>query len=254
MFVSAIILTKNEEENIIDCIAGLSFVQEIIIVDDYSEDKTIELVERSKDKRIKIFRNKLKNDFSKQRNFALQQAQGEWVLFLDADERVPESLAYEISNVSISAEIVNKYQGFYVKRRDFIWSKELKYGETGNIKLLRLAKKNAGNWEGKVHEEWKIKGQVSELKNPILHYPHKNLNEFLKEINFYTDLRAKELFEKGTRSNFVSIIAYPKAKFFLNYIFKKGFKDGIPGLIFAILMSFHSFMVRAKLWTMQDKQ
>lgn len=135
-----------------------------------------------------------------------------------------------------------------------MWGKELRHGETGNIKLLRLAKKDTGRWEGKVHEEWKVKGEIGTLKNGIEHYPHKTIAEFLKEINYYTDLRSKELYEKRVKANFFSIIIYPKVKFFQNYILKLGILDGMEGLIFAILMSFHSFMVRGKLWLLWDKK
>nr|MBI5455569.1 hypothetical protein [Candidatus Levybacteria bacterium] len=141
-----------------------------------------------------------------------------------------------------------KYNGFYIKRLDVIWGKMLKHGETGNIKLLRLARKKAGVWYGKVHEQWQIDGKISELENSLIHYPHQTIDEFLKEINFYTSIRAKELYEAGVRGSLKDIIVYPKAKFILNYFIRLGFLDGIEGFIFAIFMSFHSFLVRGKLW------
>ncbi len=176
----------------------------------------------------------------------MEKASGNWILFVDADERVSEALASEVS--SIKYQVLRKYNGFYIKRRDYMWGKELRHGETGSIKLLRLAKKNAGEWKGKVHEEWEIKGSVREFKSSILHYPHPTISEFLKEINYYTDIRVKELFEKGVKSNFISILFYPAAKFLNNYFFKLGILDGMQGLVFAIMMSFHSFLVKGKLW------
>jgi len=246
--ISVIVLTKNEERNIVDCLESLSWCDEIIIVDDNSEDRTLEVAKKIG---AKVFTRNLDNDFSKQRNFGLEKANGDWVLFVDADERVSEALALEIKNLirsTGSGQISNKYNGFYIKRRDFMWGKELRYGETGSIWLMRLARKDSGRWIGKVHEEWKIEGKVGRLKNEIIHYPHQSISEFLKEINFYTDLRAKELFEKGLRSNFISILIYPFAKFLSNYFLKLGFLDSIQGLVFASMMSFHSFLVRGKLW------
>lgn len=248
--VTSIILTKNEEENIIDCIESVAFVDEIIIIDDNSEDRTVEIINNLKNEKISIFTHHLESDFSTQRNFALRQAQGEWVLFIDADERVSERLRYEIEYLLSSQSLLQqKLRGFYLRRTDFLWGRQLKYGETGNIKLLRLARRDAGYWVGKVHEVWKVRGKIGILQNPLLHYPHQTITEFLKEINFYTDIRSQELFQKGTRTYWWSIMVYPLGKFFLNYFLRRGFLDRIQGFIFAIMMSFHSFLVRGKLWS-----
>ena len=256
--ISAVVLAKNEEKNIKECFKNLLWCDEIIVIDDNSEDRTIEI---AKGLGATVFGHPLNNDFSEQRNFGLSKAKNEWVLFIDADERVTSLLRDEIKDqislrpeLRARAKIKDSYDGFYIKRRDFMWGRELKHGETGNIKLLRLARKDAGDWEGKVHEEWKIKGKIRELENPILHYPHRTITEFLKKINFYTDIRAKELYEKGVKVNFFSIIAYPKAKFFVNYFLKLGFLDGMPGLLVAFLMSFHSFLVRGKLWMIWQRK
>ncbi len=134
-----------------------------------------------------------------------------------------------------------------------MWGKVLKHGETGNISLLRLAKKGSGEWEGTVHERWNIKGKTTTLRNSLDHFPHQTIAEFLREINFYTDLRAEELFRKKVKSNWLSIIIYTKAKFFVDYVIKAGFLDGLEGLVFALLMSLHSFLVRGKLWLLWQK-
>lgn len=250
--ISAIVLTKNEEVNIVDCVDSLLWCDEILIIDDNSEDKTVQIIEKLKNKKIRVLDHPLNNDFSKQRNFALQQAAHEWVLFIDADERVYLALEYEI--LSLINSSLRDFSGYYIKRRDVMWRKELRYGETGNIKLLRLVKKEKGEWRGKVHEALKIKGRVGELNNPLMHYPHQDITQFLKEINFYTDLRAKELYEKKVKVYWWSIIAYPLGKFILNYGIKRGFLDGLHGLIFAMIMSFHSFLVRGKLWQLWQKK
>lgn len=251
--ISAVVLTKNEEKHIEACLRSLAWCDERIVVDDNSDDKTREIAKKLG---ATVYEHPLDNDFSKQRNFALEIAKGDWVLFLDADERVSPSLLSEITSLlhqqrSFVYEHVN---GFFIQRRDIMWGKPLKHGEAGNAKILRLARKNCGKWKGDVHEVWKVKGKTTALNNPILHYPHENIEEFLKEINFYTDIRAKELHAKKKKASFLSIIAYPKAKFLYNYVFLRGFLDGIPGLITATLMSFHSYLVRAKLWLLWQKQ
>lgn len=239
--ISAVILTKNEQENIEDCLKSLQWCDEIIVVDDYSEDNTRMI---AKTLGAKVFLHHLDNDFSQQRNFALKQAQGEWVLFIDADERISSALASEIKYKVLSS----KYKGFYLKRHDFFGGKWLKHGETAKVKLLRLGKRRAGEWKRKVHETWEIKGKLGELKNPILHYPHQTISEFLESINFFSTLHAEVLFKEGVKTNTFQIIVYPLGKFFQNYFLRLGFLDGTPGLIVALMMSFHSFLARAKLY------
>jgi len=249
--ISAVILTKNEEQNISNCLESVKWCDEVIIIDDKSTDKTVEI---AKEYKATIYSNLLDGDFSAQRNFGLSKAKNEWALFVDADEVISDALAYEISNaITLRDQNLREYSGFYIKRSDFIWRKQLKHGESGNIKLLRLGKKGFGKWEGMTHEKWLIKGSVGNLANPMLHFPHKTLGEFLKEINFYTDIRARELKNKNIKLSSWSILFYPLTKFMVNYFAKRGFLDGIQGLIFAITMSFHSFLVRGKLWMFRNR-
>lgn len=253
--ISVIILTKNEEKNILDCLESIFWADEIVIIDDNSEDRTLDVVRQLfLIRKIKIYKKNLENDFSAQRNYALSKATKEWVLFLDADERVSNNLREEINTLIINEKNEHKYDGFYIKRKDILWGKMLKHGEIGNIKLLRLARKKAGVWYGKVHEEWQVDGKISNLENYLIHYPHQTVSEFLKEINFYTSIRARELYEKKVQASLFDIIIYPRAKFILNYFIRLGFLDGIEGFIFAIFMSFHSFMVRGKLWLIWQKK
>lgn len=256
LLISAVVLVKNEEKSIDKCIKSLDFCDEILIIDDYSKDKTVESIVKLNNQKVKIIPYSLDNDFSKARNFGLSQAKGEWVLFIDADEIVSDALAFEISNAihQLTDQSLSENSGYYIKRKDLMWGKMLNYGEAGDMDLLRLAKKSAGEWQGKVHEKWEIAGKAGRLKNYVIHYPHQTVGEFINEINYYTDIRAQELYLKKVKTNWWSIIVYPCAKFVNNYIFKKGFLDGERGLIVALAMSFHSFLVRGKLWAMRDKK
>lgn len=249
--LSAVVIVKNEEKNIVDCLDNLQFVDEVVVVDDYSSDRTPEILEKlsKENSKIKILKRKLDNDFSKQRQYGVENTTNDWVIFVDADERITKDLASEIKeNLSLP-----KYGGFLIPRIDFMWGRQLKHGETGRIKLLRLFNKNKGSLKGKVHEVWETKSKVGMLINPIKHYPHPTIREFLQEINFYSDLRAEELYKKGVKSNFFSIIIYTKGKFIQNYFLKLGILDGTAGFIHAVLMSFHSFLVRGKLWLLWRK-
>ena len=240
---SVIILTNNEQDNIGKCMSSVAWSDEIIIIDDYSNDKTTQIAQS---RGAKVFKRRLNNDFSSQRNFGLKKAKNNWVLFLDADEILTAFLSEEI--VRRLKNINPGVSGFCFKRTDHFINQWLKHGETSNVRLLRLAKKNSGSWIGKVHETWQIKGETEEFSNPILHHPHKNLTSLYEKINFYTGIRAKELSNKGVKSTLFQIVVYPVGKFIQNYVLRKGFRDGTAGMVFAISMSFHSFLVRVKLW------
>lgn len=250
--ISAIIITKNEERNIEKCLQSVRWCDEIIIIDDKSSDRTIEIAKKYK---ATVYSRALNNNFSDQRNFGVSKAKNEWILFIDGDEIISVALTYEIqSAISVKDQDLTDFSGFYLRRSDFIWGKTLKYGEAGNMKLLRLFKKNSGKWEGAVHEKWKISGKVGLLKNPIIHFPHQSISEFLSEINFYTTIRAQYLYSRKLKTNALLIALYPSSKFIFNYFLKKGFLDGIYGLIYALLMSFHSFLVRGKLWLLWNRK
>lgn len=246
--ITAIVLTKNEEKNIIDCIESLSFCDEIVVIDDNSEDLTDAVAKKAG---AHVYQHALDNNFSKQRNFGLEKAKGEWVLFVDADERVSKALQNEIV-YKISKD--DGVHGYFLKRQDYFHGKKLQFGETAHVQLLRLAKKGNGIWRGVVHEVWDVKGKTETLETVLDHYPHRTINDFLREINFYTDLRSRELFKQGIKVHWYDLILYPKAKFIQNYVLKMGFRDGVAGMIMALMMSFHSFLVRGKLWQLWDNE
>lgn len=246
--ISAVILTHNDQETIGDVLETLKWCDERIIVDDNSTDKTLEVV---KPYNVTIIKHALIDDFAAQRNIGLVKAKGEWVLFVDSDELVPVALQKEI--LKRLASPAGRVQGYYISRKDFLFGRELRYGETANVRLLRLAKKGSGKWERQVHETWNIQGPVASLTTPLLHYPHPTVSEFLSQVNRYTTINARVFYNAGIRASAWQIILYPKAKFVQNYILRRGFLDGIAGLVVAFMMSFHSFLTRGKLWELQQK-
>lgn len=262
--ITAVVLAHNDEEILGRTLESLTWCDEIIVIDDNSTDKTREVAKKYK---ATVFQRSLDGDFAAQRNFGLSKVKGEWVVFVDSDEVVSPELAEEIKNKIASSTVLsdsglgqndktspgNDIVGYYIKRRDYMWGKPLQYGETANVKLLRLVKKGVGKWVGPVHEICNISGPAGQLKTPLEHYPHPNVAQFLKEINVYSTLRAKELFDAGVRVSWWQILAYPKAKFFVNYFWRLGFLDGTAGVVMALMMSFHSFLARAKLWKMRDE-
>lgn len=253
--ITGIILTKNEEKNIEKAILSLAFCDEIIVVDDGSTDKTVEKCQMTNRKsqinsKIQILKHESSSNFSAQRNWAMEQVSNEWVLFLDADEEILSEQADEIKSKVKEGE----HDVYFLKRRDYFWSHELKYGETLKLRnngLVRLMKKGSGTWRGKVHEEFipdrSLVHRVGVLGGYINHYPHPTLKEFISDINKYSDIRARELYDLHVKAGAFEMIAYPLCKFLLNYVFYLGFLDGPPGFVYSFLMSFHSFLVRSKL-------
>lgn len=241
--ISAIVLTKNEEKNIKKCLMSLEWCSEIIVVDDYSSDATLGIIKSFKSKKVRVLTRKLNNNFALQRNFGLSKAKNDWVLFLDADETVSAELEEEIANLKLQTTGIS---GYYIKRRDFFMGKELKHGETANVKLLRLGRKGTGKWVRSIHEDWRVKGKTDELGTPILHYPHETIGEFLTDLNNYSTQHAKENKRERKNFNFLFVIFHPLGKFFVNYILKLGFLDGTHGFVSALFMSFHSFLSWSK--------
>ncbi len=246
MDLSAIILTHNNRTTIRQCLKGLAFCDEIIIVDDFSQDETLDIVKKFKitfSKTLKLYQRLLESDFASQRNFGLAKATSTWILFLDADETVTKELRLEILKSLQDKNI----KGFYIKRQDKFLGKILKYGETSNVYLLRLAQKNSGVWLSPVHEIWDIKPQTKYLKASLIHHRDLSVNQFLNRINWYSELAAQSLYQKKIKESSLRLFLNPIGKFFYNYLIRQGFRDGFPGLIMAYLMSWHSFLVRIRL-------
>jgi len=241
MTISAVILTRNEEENIRGCLESINFCNEVVLVDDNSQDQTVKI---ARNLGAKVYKRDLDGDFAGQRNFGLTKAQGKWVLFLDADERVSLKLQKEI----LSAVRKDGVNGYYIKRLDYLWGKSLRYGEIGIVKIVRLAKKGKGEWVRNVHECWKIEKPLARLKNYIEHRPHSAVSSFISSINSFSSLHAIANKKEGKKSNPFKIIFFPFFKFIKGYFLQLGFLDGIQGFVVAIIMSFHSFLSWSKLW------
>lgn len=247
--ISAIVLTHDDESIVARCLKSVAWCNEIIIVDDDSIDTTVAVARKHG---AHVFKRALNDDFAAQRNFGLKQTKNDWVLFVDSDEVVSTKLAKEIKQkISFNDK---ECAGYFLRRTDFLWGRELKHGETKSVQLLRLAQRNAGVWNRAVHETWEIDGAVVTLQEPLLHYPHQTIAEFLTDINRYTTINARVFKAQGIGTSWFAIFTYPTVKFIYNYIIRGGFLDGTAGFIIAVLMSFHSFLTRAKLYFLINDQ
>jgi glycosyltransferase involved in cell wall biosynthesis len=248
MDITAVIIAKNEERNIRDCIKALGFCEEIIVIDDYSQDKTPEIARKMG---AKVFQRALNGDFAAQRNYALGKVKSKWAFFVDADERVKPALRNELAQFIDNPR--QKYNGFMMTRKDVLWGKEMRHGEFGRIHLVRVGKVGAGEWMRKVHETWRIEGNLRLLKSPLLHYPHPTLRQFISDVNWQSSIHAGENLAEKKRSNILKIVFYPLGKFVVNWKLKLGLLDGTEGFVAAMIMSFHSFLSWAKQWVKQQK-
>jgi len=245
--ISLCILTKNESENIkknFGWLKDCSKINELICVDDNSNDDTIEQIKKlqSKNLTVKVFKRGLNNNFSAQRQFGVDQAANDYILWLDPDEQPSNNLIEWLNNID-----TNQYN-YSFKRLDNFLGTNLYHGETFSQYFLRLFNKNSGHFYGLVHERWISLKPTTQTDFIIYHQSHSTIKGFLNKINFYSDIRAQELKDLGKSAGLLEIILYPKAKFIYNYFILLGLLDGTPGLIFALGMSFQSFLSRAKLW------
>ena len=240
--LSAIILTLDEEENIQRCLESLVWMDEIVVVDTGSSDKTKEIVAKYTNK---IFDLKWEG-FGKSKEYAKNKATGEWVLSIDADEVVSNELKNEIVSKRNSSEEID---GYFIPRKSNFLGKWIKHSGWYPDYVLRLFRRDRSSFTPEqVHERVVINGRVGYLKNEILHYTDPNLNHYLEKLNRYTTLSAEEMYRQGKASSLFDIVFRPIAIFLKMYLFKLGFLDGITGLILACCSSFHVFFKYAKLW------
>jgi len=249
--LSVIINAKNEEAMIGDCLESVKWADEIVLVDDNSTDKTCEIGKRYDAKIVKI-----KNDsFSSLRNFGAQQTKGDWLLYVDADERVTPLLRQEIIKILQSpVSSLQSPNAFAIPRRNIRLGKEMRFGGWWPDYVLRLMKKEKlERWEGELHEQPKIKGEVGKLENALVHLSHRgSLDHKMANTINWSKTEAKLLFEanhpKMTTTRFLSAMG---REFYKRMIKHQAWRDGMEGTIEATYQVFSVFMTYVRLWERQ---
>ncbi|OGK30435.1 hypothetical protein A3F29_00315 [Candidatus Roizmanbacteria bacterium RIFCSPHIGHO2_12_FULL_33_9] len=243
--ITAIIIAKNEEKSIKDCIDSVRrLADEIIVVDNGSTDKTADV---SKKLGAKAFSVNTDN-FSELRNYGLEKARGDWVLYVDADERISSVLAEEIK-LKIKNEKIKIYK---IRRRNFYFGENpWPYIE----KLGRVFKRTAlKEWKGKLHESPIYDGEVGELKNYLVHYTHKNLSSMVEKTLEWSETEANlRILAKHPEMSWWRFPRVMLSSFFNSYIKQQGFRAGTMGLVESLYQAFSTFITYAKLWEMQQK-
>ena len=225
--VSGLIITFNEEKNIREVLECFDFCDEIIIVDSFSKDKTLEIANEFP--RVKILQNKFE-DFTKQRNLALDAAKNDWVLFLDGDERITTQLREEIIT---ELNKTSKKEAYYFYRKFFFEGHPINYSGTQNDKNFRLFRKSAARYipEKKVHETLEVNGKIGELRNKLLHYSVADKDSYKSKMIHYGILKGMELAQKGKKYSILTQYSKTSFRFFKGYILRLGFLDGKFGFI-----------------------
>lgn len=234
--LTVIIPTFNEEAYLEDALFSVSFADEIIVIDSFSKDKTPEI---AKQYTTKFLQRKFDN-FSNQKNFALKEATGDWILFVDADERVTHSLEAEIKET-----IQNPKHGGYKINFPHFYMNRFLYHHSDDV--LRLVRREGAVFSGSVHEKLHCDGSIGKLKNKMLHFTYKGLDNYILKKESYAWFQAQQQFDKGKKTTWFHLLFKPTYRFFRSFILKGGFRDGVPGMTVAAVNAYGVFERYVKL-------
>lgn len=244
--ISAVLIAKDEGKRIPAALQSVSWADEVLVVDGGSRDGTRE-VSRAAGARVI---ERAWTGFVEQKNFALDEATYDWVLSLDADERVSAPLAEEIRNLARAGFAAS---GYRIPRVAFYLGRFIRTTDWYPDRQLRLFHRMRGRWQGMyVHESVRVEGRVGELGGEILHYPYESLSDHLETLNRYTSLAARQMRESGARGRLSSALILPPVVFFKNYLLKGGIKDGAAGLVVSAMNATYVFLKYLKLWELEQ--
>lgn len=247
MTLTILILAKNEEKNIKDCIESAKFADEIIVIDDFSADNTKEIAENLG---AKVCQRAMNGNWGEQQTFAIQQATSEWIFFLDADERIAPELAEEVKE----AVRKNEYYTYRVPRLNHVMGEQLRYGGWYPDYGIHLLPCQGTSVEGLVHPQIHHKYKERKLKHFIIHYAYTSWEQYFNKFNLYTKLAAEKNHQKGKRACFFrDIVLRPCFAFFKMYILKAGWLDGRVGFIMAAYHYFYTMSKYVKLYYIQKE-
>ena len=247
--VTVITLTLNEEHNIVPCLESIRWADEILVIDSGSTDATVSLARTFTDK---VFTVAWKG-YGAARNFALGHASGDWILWLDADERVSPELAEEIRGILASdpADVT----GFAIARRAYFLGRWIRHCGWYPGHVTRLFRHGKGRFnETHVHEQLHVEGRVNNTRHDLIHLTDPDLHHYLQKFNRYTSLAAEDLIAAGRRFSLADLLVRPPFQFVKMYLLRRGFLDGMEGFILCVLSSAYVFTKYAKLWERERRQ
>lgn len=244
--LAILILTLNEEENIVPCVESAAFADEIVVVDSGSSDRTAELATQLG---AKVVFHKF-DGFGSQRNFALSQTDAEWVMYLDADERITPALAEEIRQTVDNGEAA----AYEILRHNYAFGQFIMHGGFRPDYSLRLYPRSAVLWDGVVHEQANVTVPKRKLRCVMVHHTYTDWERYFNKFNSYTTLMARKMYDQGRRGAIIHILFRPWWAFLKVYIFQSGWRDGRIGFILSAFHFFYTMVKYVKLYYMKKPQ
>lgn len=245
--ISVVTTTRNSEKTIEGCLRSVHWADEIIVVDAGSSDRTLEIVKKYK---AVIFVRENNPMLNSNKNFGFAKAKNNWILSLDSDEEIPHTLGEEIrSRITKNGQTV----GYWIPRKNIIFGKWIRYGLWWPDKQLRLFRKGHGKFPCvHIHEYLHVDGPTRDLMHPFMHHNYDTISQFLGKMEpLYTDSEVQRLLDTNYTLSWHDALRFPVSDFVKIYFAQEGYKDGLHGLVLAILQSFSSFIVFTKLWERQ---
>ncbi len=241
--LSVVIITRNEANNIEECLESVKWADEIVVLDSFSNDETVNICRRYTEK---IYQSKFTN-YSLQKNMVLDRATNDWVLSVDADERITPRLKTQI--IKVINEESEEYAGYHIPRRNYFFGEWVRHCGLYPDYVLRLFRKSKGRFRDKmVHESVKLNGKAGRIEEPLEHYTYACINDYIDRMKRYSSLFVQQMRRDNKKSRWYNLIVNPTAAFIKMYFLKKGFLDGKLGFIVCVLYSYYAFLKYAMLW------
>lgn len=246
--LSVTIITRNEAANISEAVKSVAWADDILVVDCGSTDATVVTAE-TLGARV-LYRDW--SGFAEQKNFAADQAAHDWILSIDADERVTPALADEVRQVLASEP---PHAGYRIPRISWYLDRWIRTTDWYPNLQLRLYHRRRGRWNARrVHESVHVDGTSGSLRHPLEHRPYRDVTHHVETMNRYTSLAAQEMFDEGRRGGVGSLLTLPAAAFVRNYILRRGFIQGSTGFAISSLNAYYVFLKFLKLWELQRRR
>ncbi len=243
--VSIIIIAGCEENNIEDCLKSVLFSDDIVVVNSFSKDRTVEIAKKYTE-RVYL---KEWEGYAKQKAYSLSLAKNEWVMSLDADERATPELIEEILKITKSTDSLD---GYYIPRKNYFLGKWIRScGWYPGYQLRLFRKDKTGLTDRKVHEGFVVDGKTGYMKGDIIHHTHPNIEYIISKINEYSTLQAEEKSERK-KARWFNIIINPLIAFLQHFILRKGFTDGIHGFLVSLIHALTNLLTYMKIWELQN--
>jgi len=239
--ISTYMITYNNERTVERALASVKWADEIVVMDSFSTDRTVEICRGFTDK---VFQRRWPG-YREQYQYAADLTTRDWIMFVDADEEIPPELAEEIQRELDGGATLD---GYIIYRHTYYLGRWIRYGGWYPDCEIRLYRRDKGKWEGGLHAKVAGDGEVGPLRNQYLHYTYRDISDQIQTIDKYSQIAAEDLFRGGEEFSLLKLLFHPPFRFIKEYFLKSGFRDGLPGLIIAVSTMFYVFTKYAKLW------